>query len=123
MSARPYGYEPVRVFLEKHPVLACVASLTLIAWEILFPMVLVVPLPIAIGILATEQGPARMKTWAARRACYWATRRQLVVQLFHCATRPASSAWSDCEGRVHSRRNPHCLTQPAASLSTPFTPG
>jgi hypothetical protein len=51
LNARIYGMPPLGRFLTAHPALARLASRGVLAWECSFPLVLIVPAPIAFGII------------------------------------------------------------------------
>jgi hypothetical protein len=52
LTTRIYGMPPLGRFLSAYPTLAKLASRGLLTWECAFPLVLVLPAPIAFGILA-----------------------------------------------------------------------
>jgi hypothetical protein len=51
LTARIYGMPPLGRFLSAHPVYAKLASRGLLAWECSFPLVLILPAPIAFGMV------------------------------------------------------------------------
>jgi hypothetical protein len=52
LTARIYGMPPLGRFLTAHPTFAKVASRSVLTWECAFPLVLILPAPIAFGVLA-----------------------------------------------------------------------
>ena len=52
-ATRIYGHQPAAKVLGRHPVVARVLSLLIVAWESLFPLVLVAPRPVAYAMIAS----------------------------------------------------------------------
>jgi hypothetical protein len=53
MATRIYGHPRLATFLSGHPALARAMARSLIVWECAFPLVLLVPPPVALGFLAS----------------------------------------------------------------------
>jgi hypothetical protein len=53
MATQIYGHARFGAFLSGHPTIARTMSLSLVVWECAFPLVLLVPPPVAIGFLTS----------------------------------------------------------------------